>query len=361
MTEQFIEKAREVHGDKYDYSKVEYIKNNEKVIILCKEHGEFLQTPQGHLSGRKCIKCSGKYSYSNEEWIVKAKEIHGEKYDYSKVEYKKAHQPIIIICKSHGEFIQNPNVHLRPSGCKLCGFIDSSNKQSKTKNNEEWIVKAKEIHGDKYDYSKVDYKNNNVNVIIICKQHGEFKQQPNKHLHKQGCIRCCEVFRGKHLRKDTETFIKQSQEIHGNKYDYSKTEYTTSKNNVIIICKIHGEFQQLPNSHLRGCGCVKCSGKGGYTHTLEQFIGYARDVHGDKYDYSKVLYLGTDIKVIILCKIHGVFSQRPNSHLQGKGCIICGGCNLKNTESFIKQDLIIGFDSIGKYRTFKVFSSVIVY
>jgi hypothetical protein len=120
--------------------------------------------------------------------------------------------------------------------------------------NNIFIEKAIKIHGDKYDYSKVNYKNSSTKIIIICKIHGEFLQIPNKHLSKSGCIEC-----GKKNKLTLEKFIEKAQKIHNDKYDYSKVNYINWKTNIIIICKIHGEFQQQPNSHLQGKGCNKCA------------------------------------------------------------------------------------------------------
>lgn len=129
---EFIQKSIDIHGNVYDYSKVEYVNNLTKIIIICKTHGDFVQTPQGHLSGRGCIKCSGKYSsYSTDEWIDMAKELHGDEYDYSKTIYKNANEKIIIICKIHGDFEQIPRVHLRPTGCFRCNPKQFSKTQIK--------------------------------------------------------------------------------------------------------------------------------------------------------------------------------------------------------------------------------------
>ena len=115
-TEEFIRKAREVHGDKYDYSKAEYKNHLTKITIICPEHGEFQQIPSGHLSGHGCPKCSGKAKLTTEEFIRKAREVHGDKYDYSKVDYKNANTNITIVCPEHGEFEQRPADHLRGAG-----------------------------------------------------------------------------------------------------------------------------------------------------------------------------------------------------------------------------------------------------
>ena len=192
-TEEFIEKARKIHGDKYDYSKVEYKSCKDKVCIVCKKHGDFWQTPSGHLSGKGCIKCGFestiyKQRFTTEEFIEKARKIHGDKYDYSKVEYVNSQTPVCIICPEHGEFMIRPNDHIQGQKCKKCSIDELSSKYSMGK--ESFIEKARKIHSNKYDYSKVNYINNRTKVCIICPEHGEFWQKPDKHLIGEGCPEC---------------------------------------------------------------------------------------------------------------------------------------------------------------------------
>jgi hypothetical protein len=125
---------------------------------------------------------------TTERFIEKAKEVHGNKYNYSKVEYIFSQKKVTIICSIHGEFEQRPNDHLMGKGCYLCGKISSSNKNSSTL--EEFISKAKEIHISKYDYSLVKYINTQTKVKIICPVHGIFHQTPHKHLSGNGCPKC---------------------------------------------------------------------------------------------------------------------------------------------------------------------------
>ena len=182
--EEFIQDARKVHSDKYDYSKVEYVDSLTKVCIICPEHGEFWQRPSNHLSGAGCKKCKyEKQAYSTEEFIKKANETHKGKYDYSKVKYEKSKTKVCIICPEHGEFRQEANSHLRGVGCPKCNglYVPTT---------EEWIASARKVHGDKYDYSKVHYVNNRTKVTIICPEHGEFKQIPSSHLSGNGCPKC---------------------------------------------------------------------------------------------------------------------------------------------------------------------------
>lgn len=182
-TIQFIRRSEKIHKNKYDYSKVEYIKAHEKVIIICKMHGEFLQKAYCHLNGYGCPKCGGTKKLTTKEFIQKAKLIHGDEYDYSKSKYIVNNIKVEIICKNHNSFWQKPNYHLLGQGCSKCY---GNRKLTK----ENFIKKAKKIHNNKYDYSSVDYKNNRTKIDIICLDHGIFKQKPNTHLNGSGCPLC---------------------------------------------------------------------------------------------------------------------------------------------------------------------------
>jgi len=188
--EEFIEESTKVHNGKYDYSKVDYINNKTKVCIVCPIHGEFWQAPQDHIKGRGCTKCNGGVLHSNEEWLDKFKKTHGEKYIYSIDNTKKltSNTKLNIICPIHGTFIQACINHSTGQGCPKCA--NENNSIVKRKNNEYFISIAEKIHGNKYDYSKVDYINNYTKVCIICPKHGEFWQKPNVHLLNHGCPKC---------------------------------------------------------------------------------------------------------------------------------------------------------------------------
>lgn len=271
-TEEFIERAQNIHKDengnpKYDYSLVKYVSSNSKVEIICKknEHGIFAQSPSNHLSDKGCPKCIGR-NKTTEEFIEEAKKViqHKDKnYNYSKTVYTNAKTKVIIIClkEGHGEFLQTPNNHLRGVGCGMCG-------KSIKLTTKEFTKRAKNVekHKDKnYDYSLVEYINCDTKIIIICQKegHGEFLQTPDNHMHGQGCPIC-----GGTKQLTQEEFIERSQKIHKNKegaplYDYSKSIYVKHYVKLIIICKKHGEFTQTPNAHYCGCGCPKCNSSKG--------------------------------------------------------------------------------------------------
>ena len=332
-TEEFIRRAKEVHGNRYDYSKVKYVNTRRKVCIICPKHGEFWQIPLHHLKGSGCPNCAGKIRLTTEEFIRKAKEVHGDRYDYSKVEYINALKKVCIICPKHGEFWQTASEHLRGQGCPKCAYEKQIS--SSTITTEEFIRKAKEVHGDRYDYSKVEYVNTRTKVRIICPEHGEFLQIPNNHLQGQGCPYCA----GK-IRLTTEEFIRKAKEVHGDRYDYSKVEYMNGPTKVCIICPKHGEFWQISRDHLQGQGCPKCAQEKHKSNT-EEFIRKAKEVHGDRYDYSKVEYINALKKVCIICPKHGEFWQIPASHLSGKGCPNCNESQMeKNTANFLEENNI---------------------
>ena len=258
-SDDFIRIAREVHSDKYDYSKVEYVNSRTKVCIICPIHGEFWQDPRSHLNGFGCGRCGGTGKLSKNELINRFHKIHGDKYDYSKVEYKNMHTKICIICPIHGEFYQTPHNHINGAGCPHCS--------GKLKlNTEDFIRKAREIHGDKYIYNKTIYQRSLDKVIITCPEHGDFEQRPNDHLSGRGCPYCAHISnwdtRG---RITTDEFIRRVKEIHGDKYDLSEVEYINKRSKVNLICHKkyrdgteHGLFTKTAGSLLAGEGCPRC-------------------------------------------------------------------------------------------------------
>lgn len=194
---------------------------------------------------------------NTKEFIEKAQLIHNYKYDYSLVKYINTRTPIIIICKDCGEFKILPHSHIQGIGCAKCYTL----------NNEKFINKANKIHNNEYNYDKIDVTNNKTKIVITCKKHGDFEQQPRAHLKGQGCPKC---FRER-KKFTTEQFIDKSNKKHNNLYDYSLVEYENKKNKVKIICKKHGIFEQNAGHHLRGVGCPICKNSKG-EKLIEEFL-----------------------------------------------------------------------------------------
>lgn len=275
-TQDFITRASEVHGGKYDYSFVGDLHGQDsEVDIICPEHGVFRKSVKLHLRGFGCPQCS-KIARSktmslvrqNQEtqtrknerhekertcFIEKARKVHGEFFDYSKVVYRGCSVPVDIICPKHGIFQQKPILHIQGKGCRLCKI------DQRRLPREEFIRRASVIHEGKYDYALTgDFKNNQDSVVIVCPEHGEFSQKVHAHLRGIGCPECGNIKKGLSQRFTKEVFINKANKVHDNKYDYSKTEYVTAMVSVKIICPRHGVFEQKPYQHLIGEGCPKC-------------------------------------------------------------------------------------------------------
>ncbi len=335
--EEFIRRAKEIHGEKYDYSRVEYINSQTKVCLTCKEHGEFWITPNNFLNKHSCPTCNGHQRITKEVFIERSIRKHKGRYDYSKVEYKGLNIPVSIICPIHGEFLQKPVGHMSGNGCPTCFGTPKLT-------TEEFVNKARANYGNRYDYSKVIYNGNKEKVCVICPEHGEFWVTPNNHLRGSRCPGCFGT-----PKKTNDEFIEQARKTHGFKYDYSKVDYKGNKEKVCIICPEHGEFWQYPYSHLKGAQCPVCGGT--QRITLPIFIERCTEIHKGKYDYSAVHFEKLHDFVKIVCPEHGEYWQRGSVHYRGYGCPICGGSKRLTNEEFIEKAKLVHED---KYDYSKV-------
>ena len=196
-------------------------------------------------------------------------------------------------------------------------------------NTEEFIKRAKEVHGDKYDYSNTTYINRRTKIKYICPIHGEQEQLPENHI-KYGCGKCG-IEKGNDKKKISfDVLIERFRKIHGDKYDYSKSEYINIDTPIEIICPMHGSFWQSPYEHQNGANCPRCFGR---NKTTEDFIKEAKKVHGDKYDYSKSEYINSTTKIDIICPEHGLFKQTYLNHILLKqNCPLCAKTTYKGEE-----------------------------
>jgi hypothetical protein len=179
-----------------------------------------------------------------------------------------------------------------------------------------------------YDYSKLVYINGRSKVEILCPIHGSFWQKAESHKSGYGCPCCGELLKGTGFKPTTNLteFINTSNSVHNYKYSYDKVVYVKRSVAVTITCREHGDFEQLPSSHVSGCGCPHCANQNrneAIKSTTESVIEKARSVQSVVYDYSKSIYLGDKVPMIIGCSIHGDFLQVPSNHLQGQGCPHC--------------------------------------
>ena len=258
--EEFIKEAKATHGNKYDYSCVNYKSNNTKVKIFCNKCKKYFeQRPFSHVCGQGCPYCAGK-NKTTESFIEEAKAIHGDKYNYDHVVYVNEKTKIKIWCNNCKEFFyQTPKHHLRKCGCRKCARKRMNLDQSLSL--DEFIKRSISIHGDKYDYSYVNYKNNHTKVKIYCKKCKKFFEQlPTHHMRGSGCPQC--VYDS--YRKTQEWFIKEAKKIHGNKYNYDNVNYISRRTKVKIYCNNCNKiFLQTPDCHLSGCGCPSCKKSNG--------------------------------------------------------------------------------------------------
>lgn len=347
--ETFVQLAKEIHGDKFDYSLVKDFHDcRDKVKIICPIHGVFEIEVFRHIKGNKkpvgCVLCD------RENKLLKGsdiKKIIEENYDYDlslidDEERFRAIDKVKIICPKHGVITKQVR-HLvnEKEGCPKCA------KQRDCKYSvQEFIELARAVHGDKYDYSLIkEIETVITRVPIICPVHGKFNQEVRKHLEGQGCRKCGRRALGDKMFKTTDTFIKEANETHDGFYDYSKTEYVGCYDKVTITCPIHGDFQQVPYSHIQGHGCPKCNvSHKKLENSVAQFVeelGYTI-IRGNRsilYDKDTKFYKEIDIYIPSLkaaIEVNGVYwhklheIRKPGYHIKKNKLFKENGIKLLN-------------------------------
>ena len=257
-------------------------------------------------------------------FLSRARKAHGDKYDYGQVILVDSKTKIRIGCPVHGIFEQIPRSHMLGFGCKACAVVAMADKRRLSA--DQFIARSRAAHGDKYDYSRIVYHSNDQHVEILCPEHGAFFQDPNGHMSGKGCLRCGAARRGKDRRSTTAAFIEKARAVHGDKYDYSTTDYRTSTTNVDIVCPEHGTFSQSPNNHLKGKGCPKC-GVAVLSFLFRKdskvYLAEIKAAHGDRFDYSLVNYRDAYSPVTLICVEHGPITKSAREWLKF-GCFQCG-------------------------------------
>ena len=276
----FIEKAKQVHGVKYDYSKTEYIDSHTKVCIICPEHGEFWQIPSNHLKGCGCSKCSNNFNFTNENFLqyLKTKE-YSDNICFNKIHYVNNATPVTFTCKLHGDFVRLPSSIKNKIECPECQKLRLHDLN--INDNEEVIKKCKRIHNNFYNYDKTFYTGYNNKMIITCPIHGDFEQLASVHLNGGGCP-ICGTQKGWSKRSDkinTAKIIERFKKNHKDIYSYDKTVYVNPNTKVIITCPIHGDFEQLPYAHLNGQGCPMCANEKTYSSDERQIADFIRSLN----------------------------------------------------------------------------------
>lgn len=189
-TEWFIAKCKEKFPD-YDYSKTIYVCSKTPLIITCPVHGDFIKLPS---SVPECQICSQErrnrlQTGTQEDFITRSKLIHVDRFDYSRVDYKTARIKVQIRCKVHDVwFWQVPDIHVHGKGCKLCANDQQTRHRASTFGH--FLMRARKVHGDRYEYSNVKYKNAKTNILVTCREHGDFTIWPDNHWAGSGCMAC---------------------------------------------------------------------------------------------------------------------------------------------------------------------------
>ncbi len=294
-TEGYIKKAKEKFSNKFNYSKTIYINAHTKIKIYCNKCKITFETsPNRHIRSKYgcCLECQKKLNGNIKrkpvsKFIEQSKKIFGEnKFDYSMIEYKNNSTHIILRCIDCNEiFEQIPHSHLAGgNGCPMCGTTNKMNKYI-------FIQKAKKIHNNLYNYSKVIYINCEIKVIIYCNTcQKDFKQRPSQHLSGRGCWNCGIKKRLINRTLTKEEFIKRVNKIHDNKYDYINSNYINTRTKIKIYCKKCKEYFIItPNKHIGGRGCIRCSK---YKQYSEISIKWLKNI--EKYESIKI-QKGTDI------------------------------------------------------------------
>lgn len=190
------------------------------------------------------------------------------------------------------------------------------------KTNEIFLLEARRVHGDRYSYRR-PYVNSCQKLVITCSIDGDFFQTPHSHLRGEGCPKCGYRDRSAKAGRD---FVAKARLVHGDRYGYDRTIYIGSRTRLLITCAVHGDFSQMPYSHVNGRGCKLCRDEFYFKErrsTMEQFVRKARAVHGERYNYIGQ-YVASDRRIEIECLLHGEFMQTPGNHLNnGTGCPEC--------------------------------------
>lgn len=358
--EEVLRRFHTVHGDNYDYSQVSCKGTGVKCVIICKVHGEFRQTPFAHMNGQGCPLC-GNISKGLQRRLASAsgliesfKATHGDKYDYSGVVYVDSTVKVRIGCPIHGVFEQLTGHHRRGSGCPKCGT--SSMVDSLRKTTSEFVVEAANIHNNFYDYSLTNYMRALQKVVITCPTHGNFLQVPNEHLKGSGCPRCGDLSASRTQRKPLETLIEElSLKFSGRVKLVNPAKYKNNKTKLAFCCDAHGEFVASINSVLGSpAGCPICgpqmAGVRGRM-TLSDFIKKSNAIHGFKYRYHLAGYTKRKDRLIIICPVHGKFSQTADDHLCGKGCPRCANKQSKAEDAIVNFFISHGINTVSRDRT----------
>lgn len=344
--QEFIDKAKSIHGDKYDYSKVVYVNNKTRITLICPKHGEFTIRPFNHIvSGDGCSACRYEAKYDLKYYIDKLLAKYpnlniSKNQDLTEKVKRRELGNILLSCPMHGDYkvklkwlIDNTgktdrgNIALK---CPKCYKKELEKKrEDKLEEAREALRKSRDIEkevydkfGNKYELITKDYKSPTMKLTLKCEKHGYFLINLLKLEESEGCPNCVADER-------FNEFLIKAKEIHGDAYEYKKGGFRGKLTDLVhLVCPKHGVQPMRAQTILSGTGCKQCY----LERDGSRFVKYSNDsvlerikaIHGDTYDYSLFKYGGSEVKVKLICKHHGVFEITPHSLLKGHGCYQCG-------------------------------------
>lgn len=342
----WVHRARELWGEVYDYSKVDYRGARTPVQVICPTHGSWFPLPMNHVRAtapRGCPGCRGGSAKPFAAFVKEARAAHATHYFYDENTYLASTISIRIVCPEHGEFWQIPHVHLRGSGCSRCAKRRVS-EATRANSYREVAARISSLSQGSVAVVEGTFEGVNRKAKFICKVHGQYERSVNTALHStHPCVRCGP---GKRTVRPTTEVIDQLL-TRWPQYEVKPFEHSGRSTRVTLACPRHGDFHMLIGSIYRSPGCPRCATarsqagrnaglKAASQLTLERrretWIRKAREVHGDEYDYSNVQYSTARIPVRIQCRRHGFFWQPPSTHLQS-GCRVCADEELKGLYS----------------------------
>lgn len=364
LTQQEVERRiRELHGDDISLAKFTYVTQRTKSVFICNlnpDHGEWLAHPKEltRTDGKKtgCPKCGKNKNKPKEEWdrvYTRLREVHKEdELIFYEETYTGVGRKITTKCLIHDHEWQIRVADLiNGQGCPRCRYIKSG--KSLVLKVPEFIERARKVHGDKYDYSKVhQFKRQKERVVIVCPAHGEFSQGAQDHFNGAGCPKCWEEIRSEVLTIPWEEVLKSFRETHGEQYQYDSQGYENSSSKLRIRCSKHGEFVQDVTAHKHGQGCPKCGRErisDFLTTPWEEVLKSFRETHRDEYEYNSETYSLLEEPMEMFCKKHGMFMQAPKVHRLGSGCPICKSSRGEKEIEFCLRDLGIEYEHQKKF------------
>lgn len=326
----FLKRAADTHGGTYTYPDQGLARLADKLTIICGKHGPFQQAANAHLNGRGCPTCGKEKSTTPRFNLQVAEQILASKHagKFRIVSLGRTKKALsTLLCPTHGEIQQSFERLDAGMGCRLCGYESAAG--SKFLTQEEVVTRFEARHGSKYDYSKVIYTRQDAKVVIVCPEHGEFLQRPAKHWNGDGCPNCGDANVGEKKRHSLATWEAKARKVHGEKYSYEAIRWRQGTAVLSIRCSVHGLFDMQAGNHVnRGSNCPACSAASRDDFkrlSVPDYVARAASMHEGRYDYRLVQYETTKDKVTIICKDHGPFSQKADSHIRGSGCPKCRG------------------------------------